>query len=172
MKQKVRVDLSTVYSNKTTNLSGLTIGERGCFSDSEDFKDYEIYELIRVMNTSKYPYVADIGGGYSRGFKYYIPLNKANFEDINSSIKEQNMAKEVKEVLSIGNTFWVRSKDNTEIAHLVTVTQISVNSEGSIVSIGLGTDVFPPKELLKNYEWSSKPPKDNDWQSFSISLTF
>jgi len=77
-----------------------------------------------------------------------------------------------KEVLCVGNSFWVRSKDNTEIVHLVTVTEISVNSEGSIVSVGLGTSTFSPEELLKNYEWSNKSPKDNDWRPFSIWLTY
>ena len=70
------------------------------------------------------------------------------------------------EGLCIGISFWIRSRDNTEITHLVTVTEISLNFEGDIVSIGLGARVFSPEELLKNYEWSSKPPKDNDWRSF------
>lgn len=74
--------------------------------------------------------------------------------------------------IDIGNSFWIRSKDNTEIVHLVTVTEISVNSEGSIVSIGLGASTFSPEELLKNYEWSNKSPKDNDWRPFSIRLTY
>lgn len=76
-----------------------------------------------------------------------------------------------KEVLSIGNSFWIRSKDNSEIAHLVTVTEISVDLDGSMVSIGLGTRVLTPKELLKNYEWSNKHPKDNDWRPFIICVT-
>ena len=74
------------------------------------------------------------------------------------------------EGLRIGISFWIRSRDNTEITHLVTVTEISLNSERSLVSIGLGTRVFSPEELLKNYEWSSKPPKDNDWRPFSTRL--
>lgn len=68
--------------------------------------------------------------------------------------------------LYIGNSFWIRPRDNTEIVHLVTITEISLNSEGSVVSIGLGTSTFSPEELLKNYEWSSKAPKDNDWRPF------
>ena len=72
------------------------------------------------------------------------------------------------EMVRIGISFWIRSRDNTEIVRLVTVTEISLNSEGSIVSIGLGTNTFSPEELLKNYEWSSKAPKDNDWSSFPI----
>lgn len=71
-----------------------------------------------------------------------------------------------KEGLYIGNSFWIRSRDNTEITHLVTITEISLNYEGSIVSIGLDTRAFSPEELLKNYEWSNKPPKDNEWRSF------
>ena len=68
--------------------------------------------------------------------------------------------------LYIGNSFWIRSRNNTEIVHLVTITEISLNSEGSVVSIGLGTNTFSSEELLKNYEWSSKAPKDNDWRPF------
>lgn len=76
-----------------------------------------------------------------------------------------------KEVLCIGNSFWIRSKDNTEITHLVTVTEISLDSEGGMISIGLGTRVLTPKELLMSYEWSNKPPKDNDWRPFIICIT-
>jgi len=72
------------------------------------------------------------------------------------------------EMVRIGISFWIRSRDNTEIVRLVTVTEISLNSEGSIVSIGLGTNTFSPEELLKNYEWSSKAPKDNEWRSFPV----
>lgn len=79
--QKVRTDLSTVYNNQTTNLTGLIIGERGCFSDSADFKEYSVYKLIGVVTTYKNPYLADTGNGYFRAFKYYIPLDKANFEE-------------------------------------------------------------------------------------------
>lgn len=74
--------------------------------------------------------------------------------------------------LGIGSSFWIRSKDNTEITHLVTITEISLNSKGNIASIGLGVSTFSPEELLKNYEWSNKSPKDNDWKPFNISLLF
>lgn len=73
--------------------------------------------------------------------------------------------------LEIGNSFWIRSKDNTEITHLVTITEISLNSKGNIASIGLGVSTFSPEELLKNYEWCTSP-KDNDWKPFSIRLLF
>lgn len=63
----------------------------------------------------------------------------------------------------IGASFWIRSKGNTETARLVAVTEISVNPKGNMVSIGLGTRVFTPEELMENYEWSDK---DNDWGSF------
>lgn len=76
------------------------------------------------------------------------------------------------EMVRIGISFWIRSRDNTEIVHLVTVTEISLNSEGSIVSIGLGTNTFSPEELLKNYEWSNKSPKDNEWRPFPTRLLF
>jgi len=72
------------------------------------------------------------------------------------------------EMVRIGISFWIRSRDNTEIVRLVTVTEISLNSEGSIASIGLGTNTFSPAELLKNYEWSSKAPKDNEWRPFPV----
>lgn len=77
-----------------------------------------------------------------------------------------------KEIINVGNSFWLRSRNNIEIIHRVTVSEISVNSEGRIVSICLGANMFPPEELIKNYEWSHKPPKDNDWESFSFRLTF
>lgn len=78
--KKVRVDLSTVYSNQTTNLSGLIIGECGCFSNDKDFKDYKVYRLIGISTFYANPYWASINDNYFKGFKYYIPLNKVKFE--------------------------------------------------------------------------------------------
>lgn len=77
-----------------------------------------------------------------------------------------------KEGLYIGNSFWIRSKDNTEIIRLATITEITIDSKGSITSIGLGLTEFSLEELLKNYEWSNKSPKDNDWKPFSTRPLF
>lgn len=61
--------------------------------------------------------------------------------------------------LGICNSFWIRSKDNTEITRLVTITEISLNSKGNIASIGLGVSTFSPEELLKTMNGVINPPK-------------
>lgn len=165
-----KLDLTGVriYSNSKDDVRDVInlVGERVYLSDDVNFESYEEAELAEVnyANGITYPFFGGNGVGW---FKYIIRAEDAKGE-IRGNLTERKQS--WKEIIDVGNSFWIRSKDNTEIVHLVTVTEISVNSEGSIVSIGLGTSVFPPKELLKNYEWSNEPPKDNDWRSFEILL--
>lgn len=81
-KQKVCVELSKVYDSQNDDFTGVVIGERGCFSNDKDFKEYNIYELFGVVTTSIYPYLANTGDGARNSYMYYIPLNKANFEEV------------------------------------------------------------------------------------------
>lgn len=80
-KRRIRADLSTVYDNQTTNLAGIIIGEKGCFSDTQDFKEYSVYELVGLSTFYANPYWADTGSRRFKGFKYYIPLDKAIFKE-------------------------------------------------------------------------------------------
>lgn len=61
--------------NQSTN--GLLIGKKGCFSVDKDFKKYK---MIGVATIYKNPYLADTDKYFS-GLKYYIPSDKANFEE-------------------------------------------------------------------------------------------
>lgn len=187
VKMKRPLDLSRVkvYSNtKEDTIEALSrIGENVYMSDADDFSIYTQGKLngVRYASDGAYtdhPYLC--GNMVSIHYKYIILCEDAKFKDgkeeyysitVNAVNTDNTVNEPRKEGLNIGNSFWIRSKDNTEVAHLVTITEISMDSKGSIASIGLGTCVLPPEELLKNYEWS-KSPKENDWKPFNISLEF
>lgn len=168
-KQKVCADLSTVFSNQSTNLSGLIIGERGCFSDSKDFSDYEVFKLIRVITTSEYPYEAYIGGGFSRGFKYYIPLNKANFVDDKNNLRPFKSIFELmqKTGRSIGDVITIRRYDNSFIYEETCVLngyRTVSSSQGITDTILLGATSYTFEELMNDCKYW----KDDEWQPFGV----
>lgn len=151
--QKVRADLSTVYDNRTTNLTGLSVGERGCFSDDKDFKKYDICVLHGVLTTSNYPYLANTGCSYM----YYIPLGKARFEevDVKSSYRKFKSIDEFEYVtkyhFSMGESVIIRNKKTLNESELV-YGGYFVNDQSETL-ICLGSFVFTLDELFKGYEF-------------------
>lgn len=165
--RKVRADLSTVYDNKTTDLTGLTVGEKGFFSDDKDFKDGEIHKLHGVMTTSDHPYLANTGCSYM----YYIPLNKANFEivEVKSPYRAFNSIDEfdfiTQDYLSMGESVIIRNKETLNESELV-YNGFFTNDE-SETFICLGAFVFSFDELFK-YEFYVVINDREEWIPFGV----
>lgn len=174
MKRTLDLSRVKVYTNtKEDAIEALSlIGENVYMSDADDFSIYAQGKLNGVRYASDGAYTDRsylCGNMVSIHYKYIIFCEDAKFKDGKEEY-HYPITVNRKEGLNIGDTFWIRSKDNTEVAHLVTITEITIDSKGSIASIGVGPHVLPPEELLKNYEWSDKSPKENDWRTFGISL--
>lgn len=168
-KQKVRIDLSNVYDNQTTNLAGLIIGERGCFSNDKDFKDYEVHKLIGLSTFYANRYWAGMNDCYFKGFKYYIPLDKANFEDEKNSLRPFKSIFELmqKTGCSIGDVITIRREDNSFIYQETCVLngyRTVSSSQGVTDTILLGATSYTFEELMNGCKYW----KDDGWQPFGI----
>lgn len=168
-KQRVRADLSTVYDNQTTNLAGIIIGEKGCFSDTQDFKEYSVHKLIGVATTYDNPYLADTDK-YFKGYKYYIPLDKVNFEESNTepsyrafkSIDEFEYV--TQNTFSIGESVIIRDRVTHNESELL-YGGYFVNDENKVF-ICLGSFIFSFDELL-NYEFYINNGI-TEWETFGV----
>lgn len=164
MAKKIDKEKSVICSNWCDRVS---LGAKGTFVDDfERPEDYFEGTLWSIRADEEKPFRSRHGNWY----RYFVPKSTLVLEEEYKSFTDIEQLRE--EGLYIGNSFWIRYKNNTDFTHLVTITEITLNSKGSIVSIRLGTSVFTPEELLKNYEWSNKSPKDNDWRPFSIRQPF
>lgn len=161
MAKKIDKEKSVICSNWCDRVS---LGAKGTFVDDfERPEDYFEGTLWSIRADEEKPFRSRHGNWY----RYFVPKSTLVLEEDEEN-EFTKLGQLKKKDLYTGNSFWIRSKDNTEITRLVTITEISLNSKGSIASIGLGVSTFLPEELLKNYEWSNKSPKDNDWKPFSI----
>lgn len=138
----------------------VTISTKGTLVNDFD-KPESYYEgvLWGIRAIAETPFMDRYGNWY----KYFVPEKGRVLEEEYKPFTY--MEQLAKKDLIMGESFFIRSKDNPEILHLVRITEISLNRE-HIASIGLGVSVFSPEELLNNYEWCKY--LNRDWQPFGV----
>lgn len=169
--QKVYVELSKVYDNNRTTFEGLSIGERGVFSNDANFDDYIISNLVGLTTTRNHPYIASDKDEYRKYYKYYIPLNKAAFKevDVKPSYRKFKSIDEFKFItqnyFSIGDSVIIRNKETLNESELI-YGGYFVNDESTIF-ICLGAFIFSLDELFKEYEFHVNNSFE-EWVPFEI----
>lgn len=169
--QKVYVELSKVYDNNRTTFEGLCIGERGVFSNDENFDDYIISNLVGLETTCNCPYVAADKDAYRKYYKYYIPLNRAAFKevDVRSSYRKFKSIDEFEYVtqnyFNIGDSVIIRNKKTLNESELV-YGGYFVNEQSEVL-ICLGAFIFTLEELFKDYEFHINDDLE-EWAPFGV----
>lgn len=158
MKKKINKEKSVVFSNWYDTVK---LDQKGTFVN--DFNKPEDYfeDTLWCIRADE---IKPFGDSYSIWYKYFVPEDTMVLEEEYKPFTKMEQLK--KEGLYIGNSFWLRSKDDTEITHLVTVTSITLN-KGDIAFIGLGARLLSTEELLNNYLWC-KSHTDNEWRPFGV----
>lgn len=163
MNKEIDVFKSVVYDNLISKFDGLELGQIGYFSNDPSFEDYEVDQLTDIITANTHRY----GTNTNVGYRYFIPKDKAVFIEQKKLIPITGMEQLIKEGLGIGDSFFIRPKGEKEVARLVTVTEITLNSKGFVGCIGLGINLFSPDELSNTYEWC-KYPQTGEWKPFGI----
>lgn len=156
--KKINKEKSVVFSKWNDTVS---LNIKGTFVDNFDYPNsYFEGTLCGIRKGTEKPF----SDSYGIWYKYFVPRSTMVLEE---EYKPYTYLWQLdKEGICPGNCFWIRCKNDTEIQHLVTVTEITLN-KGNIASIGLGTGVFSPEELLKDYLWC-KSHTDNEWRPFGV----
>lgn len=160
MKKKINKEKSVIWANWYDRVS---LGTKGVFVDNFDYPDnYFESTLCGIRMGKETPFLNTYGNWY----KYFVPEDTMVLEEEEEYKPFTYMEQLKKKDLIIGESFFIRSKDNPEYIHLVRITEITLNRE-HIACIGLGVSVFSPEELLNNYEWC-KILTNRDWQPFGV----
>lgn len=159
MKKKINKEKSVVFSTWCDGL--MHLDQKGTFVDNFDYPDsYFEGTLCGIRMGKETPFLNTYGNWY----KYFVPERTRVLEEKEKYKPFTYMEQLKKKDLIIGESFFIRSKDNPEYIHLVRITEITLNGE-HIACIGLGVSVFSPEELLKNYEYAMSPTK---WLPFGV----
>lgn len=158
---KIDVNKSTVYSfDRLSDLtkSVLLLGEKGYFSDCEDFSEYEYGILTEVtvnyIPKDVYPFKRCVDGA-DTVYGYFIPESKVVFKKEPKEKKYRPYTDMCGLPFKVGDVITIRAKDSYDIIEAI-VTEISYKE--NLISIGSREwcdtqfllDTF---EILINDEW-------------------
>lgn len=163
-RMKIDVEESIVYrfdSKEDLSQCVLLLGEKGYFSDNEDFSNYEYGTLTRVIvDVSDYSYPFIKGGKIE--YRYFItedavvfkreePKKYRPYKDVSEFCNETGCEVVGSDVITIRN-----KEDKKEYVLLY----IGYSDD----SVHLGAYVLTFADLLKNYEFSY----NDEWLPFGI----
>jgi len=141
----------------------VALGVVGTFVDDFDRpEDYFEGTLVGIRQGT----VTSFLNEYGEWYKYFVPADTKVLVD--EDCKPFYKLDQLRDRGLMGRYFFIRHKNIKKSAHLVTITEVTLDYRGYITNIGLGTDMFTPEDLFKEYEWIKDVNVEYDWNVFGI----
>lgn len=175
--KKIDTEKSVIYRfNKLSELTKcvLLLGEKGYFSDFENFSDYKYGTLteVTVGYSAKeiYPFRRGENEADTGVYSYFIPESRVVFKEEEEEPKKLRSFKSTWEFeqvtgCSIGDVITIHRIDNRfEESCIVNGYKYCLNVDPSIVYIVLGADKYTLEQLLQYFKYA----KDGEWLPFGV----
>lgn len=172
--KKIDTSKSLIFGSTVNDIKNSLkyLNQKGYFSNSKDFSEYEEAELdvVHVGNFMFSPY-AFMHDGDSHVFRYFIPKNKVVFVEEELKKKELRPFKSLEEFFNVtgfkvGDIVQIKKFGNLnfEETAILTGIRLYIDEEYRRIEIYFGSIARPFSVLFENYKYF----KDGDWLPFGV----
>lgn len=171
---KIDVEKSAIYKfDDRMDLSGaaLFLGEKGYFSDNEDFSSYVIGTLTRVfccLEQSVFPFICE-DEKTTESYRYFIPENNVVFNE--EKKKKLRPFRSVEEFFAvtgfkIGDIVKIQGFSNYtyEEKSILNGVRVYTDDEFHRMDVMFGSSSHPLSELFKHFKYY----KNGKWLRFGV----
>ena len=175
--KKIDVSNSLIFGSTVEDVKNSLeyLNQKGYFSNSKEFSEYEEGELdmVRVCNVAKFglkPY-AQMRDGFRYSFSYFIPKSKAVFIEEEPKKKELRPFKSLEEFFNVtgfkvGDVVEIKNFAGLayEETSLITSFRLYTNQEFHGVYVIFGAVARPLSDLFEHYKYY----KNGEWKRFGV----